>query len=379
MGGGNLRYFEDFIFFLKRDFEIDVYSDSTNRFYSKRKDDVNIFILKKNFYFKSIWLQRIAKYFFILKFIRFIYIVIINFFELRRIRPDFIFLCNGGFPGDYNVSCLIVASRILGVKSILGVTSVPITRPAYFYLSHTVLNYVVRISISKLIVNSEYQKRVFVEQLRFPSNLIDIIYNAIEYDESIKDIGGRVSNFRIDDVVYFGYIGRLDKLKGVDILIKAIAHSRHREKVLLKIYGTGPEYDAIKNLIVNLHLEKQVLAIGFDHRNAKEIFSEFDVFVFPSLWEGMPYSIIEAIFNNKIIISSKVGGIGEVLVHRHNSLLLEEVTVENINNVIDLVFENKSLFEYLKSYKFNNEQRMFDYLQMEHRVLNVFHRFVGNH
>jgi glycosyltransferase involved in cell wall biosynthesis len=120
------------------------------------------------------------------------------------------------------------------------------------------------------------------------------------------------------------------------------------------------------------------MAVGFDPRSAKEIFSEFDVFVFPSLWEGLPYSIVEAIFNNKVIISSKVGGIGEVLLDRHNSLLLEEVTVENINNVIDIIFENKSLFEYLKSYKFNNEQRMFDYGQMEHKVLNVFHKFVDN-
>ncbi|MGC8680355.1 MAG: glycosyltransferase, partial [Candidatus Micrarchaeia archaeon] len=87
-----------------------------------------------------------------------------------------------------------------------------------------------------------------------------------------------------------GYIGTLRKRKNVEFAIKAI-NSIEDNDVHFDIYGKGPDYNYLKNIIKN----KNIVLKGFaPEEKIVEIYDSFDVFVFPSLYEGFGLPILEA-------------------------------------------------------------------------------------
>ena len=70
--------------------------------------------------------------------------------------------------------------------------------------------------------------------------------------------------------------------------------------------------------------------------------SEYDLFILPSIFEGMPMTIIEAMAVGMPILSSKVGGIPDIIVHDKNGVLINPST-ENIYNAIERLYKDKNL------------------------------------
>lgn len=105
-------------------------------------------------------------------------------------------------------------------------------------------------------------------------------------------------------------IGRLDTIKGFDLLIEQISHVQG--DCCLKIYGTGKEHSNLKNLIVRYGLEDKVSLEGFSD-SIPEIMARSDLVVISSHSEGFPYVLVEALFYANVLIATPVGGLQEVL------------------------------------------------------------------
>jgi len=137
------------------------------------------------------------------------------------------------------------------------------------------------------------------------------------------------------DVVRCLYVGNLTKAKGVRYLTDALAVvSQHGYQVALDIVGTGP-------------LEKEVAAwtnkTGIPCRlhgyipHGPALFALYrsaDIFVFPSLSEGFPRVIYEAMGQSLPIITTAVGGIPMVLTHEETALLVPPRSAEAIAEAI---------------------------------------------
>lgn len=105
-------------------------------------------------------------------------------------------------------------------------------------------------------------------------------------------------------------VGRLDKIKGFDLLIRAASELKFDFE--LKIYGQGGERQNLQNLIDSLKLQDHVRLCGFCDDVAAAL-STSHLHVISSRKEGFPVILIEGIFYSPVLISTRVGGISEIL------------------------------------------------------------------
>jgi glycosyltransferase involved in cell wall biosynthesis len=109
----------------------------------------------------------------------------------------------------------------------------------------------------------------------------------------------------------FLFIGELRQLKGVDVLLEALASVASRRPVEAVIVGAGPDAQKFKNLARELRLDHSV-----DFPGAKPAQAAFPLgrcLVVPSRAESMPYVVLEAAAAGMPLIATDVGGIPEIV------------------------------------------------------------------
>jgi len=141
------------------------------------------------------------------------------------------------------------------------------------------------------------------------------------------------------------FVGRLTKIKGVDVLIKA---ARELGNLKLVIAGDGDEREPLQHLVnslgVNAVFEGRVSA---ETRN--DLLSKCDAVVIPSLvlpdgrTEGMPLICLEAMAAGKAVIASRVGGLRELIVDGQNGLLFDSGNHMMLAEKLDILFGDQSL------------------------------------
>jgi glycosyltransferase involved in cell wall biosynthesis len=118
-------------------------------------------------------------------------------------------------------------------------------------------------------------------------------------------------------------VGRLSPEKGFDVLLKAIGRVVDKgENVSLVLFGEGKERRKLEELVLRLGLNERVKMPGF-FGNVAVTFPCFDLLVMPSLSEGLPITLLEAMRGRLPIIASKVGGIPNLLEGGAGGLLVE--------------------------------------------------------
>lgn len=123
---------------------------------------------------------------------------------------------------------------------------------------------------------------------------------------SQKGASAAAENFKFSIVA----VGRLDKIKGFDLLIRAVSELKFDFE--LKIYGQGGERQNLQNLIDSLKLQDRVRLCGFCD-DVAAVLSASHLHVISSRKEGFPVILIEGIFYSPVLISTRVGGISEIL------------------------------------------------------------------
>lgn len=120
-----------------------------------------------------------------------------------------------------------------------------------------------------------------------------------------------------------GTVSRLSEEKGVRYLIDAVGRLvRENYDVRAAIVGDGPQRGYLQKLIDRQGLSERVVLVGFKEQ-AHNYIPLFDVFVLPSLTEGMPMTILEAMQAGVPIVASRVGGVPDVLGHGDLGILVK--------------------------------------------------------
>ena len=128
-------------------------------------------------------------------------------------------------------------------------------------------------------------------------NKISIINNAIsvesfKYNADVRQ--AKREEFGIIGDFTIGHIGQLSKLKNQSFLIDIFNEiCKLKSNTHLMLIGQGISEPEIKNKVHNLKLDKKVTFLGA-RSDVNELLSAYDVFVFPSLFEGLPVVLIEA-------------------------------------------------------------------------------------
>jgi L-malate glycosyltransferase len=186
-----------------------------------------------------------------------------------------------------------------------------------------------------IVSNSKAGKEILIKREKVPGKKIRVIYNGIEMSESpmsgVLSPKALSSELRIsDDVAKIGFVGSLTKQKGVEYLLEAIEILRlirrrspqvaqndkediqNYRKIKLIIIGDGEEREKLEKRARSLGIENSVCFWGREE-NAWEFMKEFTIFVLPSLWEGMPNVVLEAMSQGVPVVATKVGGVPEIL------------------------------------------------------------------
>ncbi|CAB3785311.1 D-inositol-3-phosphate glycosyltransferase [Paraburkholderia fynbosensis] len=135
-------------------------------------------------------------------------------------------------------------------------------------------------------------------------------------------------------------IGRMTEKKGVEYAIRAMAYIKCAVK--LTIVGSGQLENALRALVAQLNLESHVRFLGGQpHEKVRTLMSEADIFVLPSVtasdgdMEGVPVVLMEAMASGVITVSSRHGGIPELIDHGVSGFLVNERDSVGLAKVID--------------------------------------------
>ena len=126
-----------------------------------------------------------------------------------------------------------------------------------------------------------------------------------------------------EEELVVGSVGRLEKIKGYDLLIDAVAQVRADfPSTRLVLVGDGPERTRLQQQAAEQCTHDGVVFAG-TQKEPGGFLASFDVFVLPSLFEGLGLSIVEAMIAGLPVVGSTAGGIPEVVSHGGSGLLFE--------------------------------------------------------
>jgi len=155
---------------------------------------------------------------------------------------------------------------------------------------------------------------------------VHLIANGIDISQFIVlDEEGRRSRrrkWKVEGGPVVGIIARLSSVKGIDTLIKAFpAVMAQFPQARLWIVGEGPEEKYLRALVKHRHLASAVRFEAAVNHTA-DILPAFDVFVMPSLQEGLGLSVIEAQAAGVPVVASNVGGLPDLIEDGKTGLLV---------------------------------------------------------
>ena len=160
-------------------------------------------------------------------------------------------------------------------------------------------------------------------QALVPDPKITVVQNGIDCERFANGRPVLRSDLESKDGLVVGYIGRLAPEKGLHYLLRAAkAILNTLPSVSFVLCGEGPERSSLQALASQLGIEKNVFFLG-QRSDIPDLYSSFDVAVLPSLTEGTPLAILEAMAAKRPIVASRVGGIPKIIEDERCGLLVE--------------------------------------------------------
>lgn len=184
--------------------------------------------------------------------------------------------------------------------------------------------------VERFIVVSDSLKRLMVEKRGIPDQKISRIYNGIElgeYKPNGKEVRSQKSEVRREfglakNVPVISAIGRMVWQKGFEYLMESVPPvvSSIPESRFL-IVGDGPLRKELVALSRELGVNEEVIFTGF-RSDIRDILAAVDLLVVPSLLEGFPMIILEAMAMAKPIVATNIDGITEQITNGENGILV---------------------------------------------------------
>jgi glycosyltransferase involved in cell wall biosynthesis len=190
----------------------------------------------------------------------------------------------------------------------------------------------------RLIALTQHWHDHYSASLKLPSSRLLLLPNPADLPSSIPDRAHR-------EGIKLLFLGRIGERKGAFDLIRAFAAlpDSFQKRCNLMLVGDG-DVDAAKKLIVQLGCSRLVAVSGWvGAAEVDRLLAEADIFMLPSYAEGMAMSLVEAMSWGLAVVTSGVGGAGEFLEHRCNSMLVSPGDVQGISNAICELANNPEL------------------------------------
>lgn len=190
--------------------------------------------------------------------------------------------------------------------------------------------------------------RIFCDSEKVKSEAIKQLSANINLVTTIPIGGVDLTKFKINPnknsrFIEVGTVGMMSKQKGFVHFIEAAKLVLEKNNnVRISIAGDGPELENLQNLIEKLKLNDKIKLLGF-RCDIAALLGQWDIYVQPSLWEGLCMTVVEAMACGLPVIASNVGGIPESVFEGRNGFLIQPKDKLSLADKIVQLAENPNL------------------------------------
>lgn len=243
----------------------------------------------------------------------------------------------------------------------------------YFMLNHS----------EKIIAVSEPIRDLLAKK-GVDGRRIEFLANAVQSHRTAQNGIGTKAEIRKrhgipDGDFVAGYIGRLSVEKGVDNILKALAILKN-EGILVKvmIIGDGPKRGDLEEMASRLNIAELVLFLGFRQEPAAYL-EAMDLFILPSLTEGTPMALLEAMSAGVPIIASSVGGIPDIVKDGEHGLLIRSGDFAGLSKAVKRLLREPELRNLLACNASSLIERNYGMGQWIQRLDSIYQDLMGRH
>lgn len=197
---------------------------------------------------------------------------------------------------------------------------------------------------------------------------VSVVYNAISLDSEAT-----LPERRPNRVPVIGVAGRLSYEKGIHDLLLALAQVRARSaaRLVVRIFGCGPEEDRLRRMATDLKLNDCVSFEGF-HSDLDQVYPQLDFLVMPSLSEGHPVVILEGWKHGLGIIATRAGGIPEVVKDGETGLLTDVGRPDQLAQAIEQALGDVSYMNRLGRAGFQKVKANYTYRSQARQLEEIY-------
>ena len=189
-------------------------------------------------------------------------------------------------------------------------------------------------AVSDVVAHRLLAFGVLAEKIKIIANGIDV--RAFERGQTLPALsvtGGKV----------VGVVARLDLQKGFEYLLRAIRELCNTFAALkVVIVGEGPDRKVIEGMVREYGLQSNVVLAG-QQSDMPGVYAAMDIFVLPSLNEGLPMTVLEAMAASKPVVASRVGAIPRVIKDGENGLLVDPRDAAGLRDAIASLLSDPNL------------------------------------
>lgn len=282
----------------------------------------------------------------------------------RKEKPDVIHTHR--YVMQYAVPAAMLAGVKYGVHTIHNVAEKENGKLARklnkFFFKHC---HLIPVALSELIRDS------VVKEYVIGMEKIPVIYNGIDLSKCQPK-----TDYSVDGNFKILHIGRFSEQKNHIGLLEAfeLFNSKYPNSVL-QLIGDGGKRSEIENFIEEKDLANCVEILGLQD-NVYDYLHGADIFVLPSLYEGIPITIIEAMGTGLPIIATNVGGVPDML-KDNKSALLVNVDSEEISAAFENLINNNDLRERLGKNALNESGR-FSAKSMAESYCEIYNKLISS-
>ncbi|OGX15724.1 MAG: hypothetical protein A2166_03070 [Omnitrophica WOR_2 bacterium RBG_13_41_10] len=218
-------------------------------------------------------------------------------------------------------------------------------------------------------------------QRGIPKEIVRLIYNGVlvengqttnlrSRNEILKELGLSSS------LLLIGQVGRIDEKKGQHIFIRAaqrVLEDFPNTAFLIvgEDFRNGVYQEQLKTLAKNLNVIDHVVFTGY-HPDIMDIMNVFDLFVLPSLIEGLPVVILEAMAAKKPVITTSVGGNPEVVIDGETGTLISPEDPDKLAEAILYHLNNPEISKRMGEKGYERVRQFFSLPQMLNKVMDIY-------
>lgn len=231
----------------------------------------------------------------------------------------------------------------------------------------------------KIVVLSRHDLRQAIEMPLIPNEKFVWIPLGVKEPDFIERTKAR-EILKIDpaEKMLIGTVAEFTLNKGLQYLVegaKYLKESGNGKKVNFKIaiIGTGENFEKRKQQVAELGLENEVILCGFV-ADAVKYFKAFDIFILPSLKEGLPYTIIEAMHAGLPIVASSVGGLTDLIENEKNGILIPPKKPQEIADALKVLLKSRVMREKMGARSLELATQKFSFEKMLNGTIDVYEK-----